>query len=115
MFTPIQAQTQVCFALYVCLYYHENDYLTNFAHTSMKPLIYRKKPHPSCLRQGENVCIFVCVCDDIFRFQGQGVFPLSLSIVPAATVILRERSSHQDCRAAANYRAGQSDPEADGN
>lgn len=61
------------------------------------------------------MCVFLCVCDDIFRFQGQGVFPLSLSIVPAATVILRERSSHQDCRAAANYRAGQSDPEADGN
>lgn len=57
MFTPIQAQTQVCFALYFCLYYHEND--TNFAPTSMKPLIYRKKT--SFLLKIENVCICVCV------------------------------------------------------
>lgn len=34
------------------------------------------------------------VCD-IFRIQGQGVFPLPLSIVPAATLILGEQSSIQ--------------------
>lgn len=54
------------------------------------------------------------VCDDIFRFQGQGVFPLLLSIVPAATVILREQSNHQDCRAAANSWAELRGPKADG-
>lgn len=55
------------------------------------------------------------VCNDIFRFQGQYVFPLLFSIVPAATVILGEQSNHQDCGAAANGRAGQRGPEADGN
>lgn len=38
------------------------------------------------------------------------VFPLSLSIVPAATVILREQSNHQDVRAAANGRVAQRGP-----
>lgn len=38
------------------------------------------------------------------------VFPFSLSIVPAATVILGEQSNHQDVRAAANGRAGQRGP-----
>lgn len=52
----------------------------------------------------------VCVCDDIFSFQGQCVFPLVLSIVPAAAVILREQSNHQDCAAAANGKAGQRGP-----
>lgn len=63
------------------------------------------------------MCILVCVWvwDDIFRFQGQGVFPLSLSIVPAATVIRWEQSSHQDSRPAANGRAGQRGPEVDRN
>lgn len=35
------------------------------------------------------------VCASIFRIQGQGVFPLQVSIVPAATVILREQRSIQ--------------------
>lgn len=112
-FTPIQ-NPSVSWLVFLSLLALNTQTKTHllYPHTPLKPLIYRQKQKKtSFLLQTGRKCVYSGVWDDIFRFQGQGVFPLLLSIVPAATVILGEQSNHQDRRAAANGRAGRRGPQ----